>query len=490
MQGNSKSKVSKGSRFAVSFDEYTGRNRRYMTVNVHEGPKVWYNLGMIRVWAGQTAETLLRLVTSRLEDFGITLERHVVALVTDGASIMCKVGRIAPCDHVICLAHTLHLAVSDVLYKKKRKANEEVPEEECEISFDEDVLEECESGDECDLMPDDDEGCLREAEMEGEVDSLSSTIEPAVNKIRKIVRKFRKSPVKNDQLQKSVKLKFGKELTLMLDCKTRWSSLCSMIERFLKLEPVVNEVIDELNIAKVEKLSLIETKLMNDLVRALEPFKVATEFLCRRDSDLSKSEKIVRFAISKLDGMNTHISELLSESLKRRYLDRRNKGSTLSLMKFYSDPTVMDEDSTGDFKMPSKLTIVKTSKALHGRLFPVQDPEVSSVAEKRSEGDLAAKPSLSNELENLLSKSPSQHERRVDNTFAKEVNLYMAGSEQTSSLKMIHQALMSVPPTSVEAERVFSASGLFLTKLRCQLSDITIDRLIFLRNYFKNGLNG
>ena len=87
MQGNLKSKVSKGSRFAVSFDEYTGRNRRYMTVNVHEGPKVWYNLGMIRVWADQTAETLLRLVTSRLEDFGITLERHVVALVTDGASM-------------------------------------------------------------------------------------------------------------------------------------------------------------------------------------------------------------------------------------------------------------------------------------------------------------------------------------------------------------------------------------------------------------------
>ena len=37
---------------------------------------------------------------------------------------------------------------------------------------------------------------------------------------------------------------------------------------------------------------------------------------------------------------------------------------------------------------------------------------------------------------------------------------------------------------SVEAEWVFSASGLYLTKLRCRLSDNSIDMLVFLKFYF------
>ena len=43
------------------------------------------------------------------------------------------------------------------------------------------------------------------------------------------------------------------------------------------------------------------------------------------------------------------------------------------------------------------------------------------------------------------------------------------------------RALLTIPPTTVEAERVFSAAGLFFTKLRTSLSDRSIDRLMFLR---------
>ena len=40
---------------------------------------------------------------------------------------------------------------------------------------------------------------------------------------------------------------------------------------------------------------------------------------------------------------------------------------------------------------------------------------------------------------------------------------------------------MRIPPTSVEAERVFSASGLILTKIRSRLNDSSIDMLVFLK---------
>ena len=37
-----------GQRFSLTFDEWTGRNRRYVTVNVHSKDVDWFNLGMIR----------------------------------------------------------------------------------------------------------------------------------------------------------------------------------------------------------------------------------------------------------------------------------------------------------------------------------------------------------------------------------------------------------------------------------------------------------
>ena len=43
---------------------------------------------------------------------------------------------------------------------------------------------------------------------------------------------------------------------------------------------------------------------------------------------------------------------------------------------------------------------------------------------------------------------------------------------------------MIIAPTSVEAERVFSAGGLFLTKLRSGMSDSTLVKLMFLKSFF------
>ena len=49
-----------------------------------------------------------------------------------------------------------------------------------------------------------------------------------------------------------------------------------------------------------------------------------------------------------------------------------------------------------------------------------------------------------------------------------------------SNLKKIFYALKAISPISVEAERAFSAAGLFLTKLRSKLDDGSIDMVCFL----------
>ena len=52
-------------------------------------------------------------------------------------------------------------------------------------------------------------------------------------------------------------------------------------------------------------------------------------------------------------------------------------------------------------------------------------------------------------------------------------------------LQLVYSYLQTIPPTSVEAEGAFSATGTLCTKIRSRLSDATLDRptLCFLRSY-------
>ncbi len=49
---------------------------------------------------------------------------------------------------------------------------------------------------------------------------------------------------------------------------------------------------------------------------------------------------------------------------------------------------------------------------------------------------------------------------------------------RSENIEKLYKSMLTVKATSVEAERAFSAAGLFITK--------TIDALCFLKDYFKN----
>ena len=52
-------------------------------------------------------------------------------------------------------------------------------------------------------------------------------------------------------------------------------------------------------------------------------------------------------------------------------------------------------------------------------------------------------------------------------------------------LKSVKESIESLPPSSVEAERCFSAAGLFITKLRSNLSNDMIDNLCIMQSYLQ-----
>ena len=68
---------------------------------------------------------------------------------------------------------------------------------------------------------------------------LTKTFKSLLQNVRKIVRYFRKSPQKNDSLQEQLK-KAGKEVQLQMDVKTRWNSIITMLDSFLKVHLKLN----------------------------------------------------------------------------------------------------------------------------------------------------------------------------------------------------------------------------------------------------------
>ena len=65
------------------------------------------------------------------------------------------------------------------------------------------------------------------------------------------------------------------------------------------------------------------------------------------------------------------------------------------------------------------------------------------------------------------------------------MNLFEITGTKSKNLRLLEESLYSIPPTSVEAERVFSAAGLFNTKLQSSLSNSSLDTLVFLKGQFK-----
>ena len=273
---------------------------------------------------------------------------------------MTKIGRISPTYQQLCFAHGVQLAVIDVLYSAKDKINTqlEIPETENEMEGEFSDLES--------LTSEDNENDQEDNNHEEQ--QFSDNYKPIIDKIRKIVRLFRRSPLKNETLQKHVKSDLGKELTLILDCKTRWNCLAVMLERFYLLRNCVKKALVDVN----SELSLDYWELTGtkNLVCALKPIQATVEALCRRDSNLITADATLNFMLNKLSEENSGLSLELIEALRRRISERRTDLS--GVLKYLHNGSYEDEDEQDElFGIPRQTKICSIIKDIVSRLSPV-----------------------------------------------------------------------------------------------------------------------
>lgn len=194
-----------------------------------------------------------------------------------------------------------------------------------------------------------------------------------IKKVRKIVKLFKKSPTKNDLLQTYMTKDLGKNITLLLDCKTRWSSLADMLTTFNQVRLCVSKALVDLGLgANTEYLFTEEEyNVLMDLEKVLQPVKLAVEVLCRRESNLITAEATLRFVVHKLEDINTPLAQKFVMSLRKRISERRTNMTAVllylhDLFKYEEDRVKFMRDTT--FNLPSKNVIRREMKNIIEKL--------------------------------------------------------------------------------------------------------------------------
>ena len=314
---------------------------------------------------------------------------------------------------------------------------------------------------------------------------------------------FRRSAVKNDDyLQKYVKQdNKGEELNLLLDSKTRWSSLLIMIERFVRIAKSVRLALLELG----SDIMFFDDEItsLKQLIKILEPAKYAVDALCRRDATLLTAERINGVVFGRLKKFiaqnpnNNAVATQFLHSLEARIDERRND-NLVHLMEYLNDPSYFKKIRTDQFgQTPKRNKVLDLATELIERMFsndmsleiladddnPDDPQEVTEITEHEQ--------SIQEEIDEAISTvsggttSEPTECSVTKKLIKKEFEVYEESKNRTENLNRLRAALNCIQPTSVESERAFSAAGLFLTKLRTRLKPSTTNALCFLRHYFK-----
>lgn len=83
-------------------------------------------------------------------------------------------------------------------------------------------------------------------------------------------------------------------------------------------------------------------------------------------------------------------------------------------------------------------------------------------------------------------KSVTEIKPNVTPTLDSEIKRFASFKCRSTRLENILNALLTLRPTSVNSERVFSVSGNIISKTRNRLNRTTADALVFLKYYFIN----
>lgn len=127
----------------------------------------------------------------------------------------------------------------------------------------------------------------------------------------------------------------SKKTKLILDVKTRWSSLADMLETFIELLPSVKKALLKLN--SDFEFTSCNAKAITEILEAIKPFREAVTHLSESKANQFDVVGVINYLKKELNKSDTILAKNLLKSLEER-VERRCSRKLIQLSLFFQNP--------------------------------------------------------------------------------------------------------------------------------------------------------
>ncbi|XP_067266309.1 E3 SUMO-protein ligase ZBED1-like [Chanodichthys erythropterus] len=441
--------LSKAERVALTTDCWTALTAEsYITITCHYISDDWQMNSAVLLTESlpgrHTADHLAEKLNGAVEQWG--LKGRVIACVHDNAAniVAANSPTRVPWISVACFAHTLQLAIND---------------------------------------------------------GFALHLYRVISAASKLVSHFNHSTTATKALQKKQEQMGLATHRLTQSCKTRWNSVCEMFDRLVEQRWAVVAVLSDRTVTKLQDARILELKdeywqLMEDTQPVLLALKCATTVMsAEKDVSISntypvtfglinihlmrsegdgprliefktkiESGEIVSFApmiSSMLDPRHKHLGFLTPTQRLAANVKLVELGEAVGTDRADIQQAGGVEAALSDTDEGSENTVVATSQS--SAMAQLLGDHYTTQCEAGSEA----------ELQNFLRETPPPLN-------CTPTDWWKVNETRFPGLAKLARRYLCIPATSVPSERVFSAAGLTVTRLRSRLTPDHVNMLIFL----------
>lgn len=485
-------------KFSFTVDAWTSKNiHPFMAIRAHWISKEWELksalLDLAYIDGEHSGSNLSDIFMECLERFNIALAK-LMSITLDNATnndtFMESLKDLAdelgvPLNssnsRIRCMAHILNLCVQDIMAILKIPANQldsevdsqDLPEPDLDTNYEEDG----------------DPGTV--------VQNDECSNQPTVEKLRKLVRKIRKSPQMRQKLKKLCLLYQDAYLTPILDVKTRWNSTYAMIVRAIKLKTPLRALC--LNEKELQPLALndAEYKELQVLETLLQKFDRATNLMSMaRHSTISSYLPTLNWLLDSLkefiaenSGPMAVAADVGLTKLQKYEEELHVLKCNLPYVAIFLNPALkMNYFKDHNY---NKTEIKEIQKVICGRFESEYQSKTKTDENERQKEESSDEFHIHMFKKAKVNKEPKEFQKYIQfpSSSSKVNTLDYWRSQQSDfpNLSRMARDILAVQSSSVAVERDFSDGSHLVTQERCSLLPETIRACMCLKNWLKNG---
>lgn len=317
--------------------------------------------------------------------------------------------------------------------------------------------------------------------------------DPTIPKLRKLIKKLRKSPQMREKLKKICELYEQKYLVPVIDVGTRWDSTFDMIERALYLKAPIDVMCSKEKKLKNLSITSGEWSELNTLRSLLKKFRRSTKFMSmERHPTISAYLPTFEWIVQSVESFIRENPGPLASAA--------NAG--LLKLKKYQDEFQLSECKTiyiAVFLNPAlKLNYFKEhgySKAhikdIQKAICEVLENNYGSEACDAVDNDNESEPDefFSHMFKRKSSREPKEFQKYLNhplsNTKVDVLDYWRSQKDEFPKLSRMAQDYLAIQGSSVPVERDFSMGTHLVTSTRCSLHPKTISACMCLKSWLK-----